>query len=132
MAYRYPTRKVNGKTKQLHRHKVEQRLGRALRPDEHVHHRDHDPWNYADENLVVKDGLEHIREHAEERRIHPRQKPCHVCGTIFTPHRTKRKRAKTCSPECANKLRTGRPPLAEALVRANMVDQAAAAEREAA
>lgn len=106
MVYRYPTIKVDGKTKQKHRHIAEMTVGRKLRPDEHVHHKDEDTWNFAADNLEVKPGLQHIREHAEERRIHPRTKPCAICGTIFTPHPTKRKRKLTCSTACANQLRS--------------------------
>jgi hypothetical protein len=102
MTYRYPTIKVNGKTKLKHRHLAEQRLGRALSTDEHVHHENRDRFDTSDGNLIVKPGLEHIREHAEERRIHPRSKACAICGAEFTPHATKRKRQKTCSRPCAN------------------------------
>jgi ribosomal protein S27AE len=42
--------------------------------------------------------------HAEEHRVYPVTKTCEVCGAEFTPHRTKRKRAKTCSWECRNAL----------------------------
>ncbi len=35
---------------------------------------------------------------------HPVTKVCVVCGREFTPHPTKRKRAKTCSPECRSAL----------------------------
>lgn len=31
---------------------------------------------------------------------HPLTKACVVCGKLFTPHPTKRERAKTCSPSC--------------------------------
>lgn len=37
MAYRYRTVKINGRTKLLHRHLMELRLGRTLSEDEHVH-----------------------------------------------------------------------------------------------
>ena len=106
MAYRYPTIKVNGKTKLKHRHVVEQEIGRSLRPSEHVHHRDHDTWNAAPGNLEVKPELDHIRAHAELRRIHPREKSCVICGVVFTPQPTKRRRQQTCSAPCANQLRS--------------------------
>lgn len=41
--------------------------------------------------------------HGELRRKHPITKECTVCGTTFTPHPTKRLRAKTCSPDCRAK-----------------------------
>ena len=31
---------------------------------------------------------------------HPIEKRCEVCGELYTPHPTKRARAKTCSPKC--------------------------------
>lgn len=34
------------------------------------------------------------------RLLYPKTKPCQICGTEFTPHETKRKRAKTCSHAC--------------------------------
>lgn len=127
MAYRYPTIKVDGKTKLKHRHVAEQQLGRALRPDEHVHHRNHDRFDSSADNLVVKPGAQHVQEHAEERRVHPRTKVCTICGTEFTPHRTKRKRAKTCSPKCANeqRSRSEKETKARALVAANFKTAAA-------
>lgn len=106
MAYRYRTVKINGKTKLLHRHLVEQRIGRPLEPGEHVHHDNEQRFDNSDDNLIVKDALQHIREHAEARRIHPREKLCEVCGARFTPHATKRKRKKTCSKPCADTLRS--------------------------
>jgi HNH endonuclease len=133
MAYRYPTVKINGKTKLKHRHIVEQSIGRVLDRSEHVHHRDHDPWNPALDNLQVKPASVHLQEHADERAIYPREKDCVICGGRFTPHPTKRKRQRTCSPTCANALRsktehetkskskaTVCPDVAEALVHANL------------
>lgn len=34
------------------------------------------------------------------KQKHPLTKTCVICETVFTPHPTKRERAKTCSPEC--------------------------------
>lgn len=106
MAYRYKTTKINGKTKLLHRHLMEQRLGRELSDDEQVHHRNEDTWDNGDTNLDVLPAAEHRAIHADKRLIHPRQKNCEICGAEFTPHPTKRKRQRTCSPECANRLRS--------------------------
>lgn len=126
MAYRYLTVKRNGKTVLLHRWMMEQHLGRALRQDEHVHHRNGDRRDNRIENFELKRGQQHIEDHAEERRIHPRTKRCEVCGVEYTPHRTKRKRSRTCGKGCANELRsrteraTKSPPLAAAIVSANV------------
>lgn len=105
MTYRYKTIKRGGKTKLLHRHVAEQKLGRPLAPDEHVHHGNEEKWDNQPDNLEVLPESEHRRLHADERLVHPRTKACAVCGGEFTPHPTKRKRAKTCSKGCADTLR---------------------------
>lgn len=105
MAYRYKTIKRDGKTKLLHRHVAEQKLGRTLQPDEHVHHSNEERWDNRPGNLEVMPAAEHRQHHADERLVHARSKACAICGTIFTPHATKRKRQKTCSKECADQLR---------------------------
>lgn len=106
MAYRYRTIKVAGKTKLKHRHLVEQRLGRRLRADEEVHHRNEDPHDNADANLAVLPAAVHRALHADARLRYPRVKSCTVCGASFTPHPTKRKRQITCSAPCANVQRS--------------------------
>ena len=106
MAYRYKTVKRGGKTKLLHRHIAEQKLGRPLTADEHVHHSNEQRWDNRPENLKVLPAAEHRRVHADERLVHPRDKACSVCGATFTPHPTKRARAKTCSKLCADQLRS--------------------------
>lgn len=44
------------------------------------------------------------QHHADRHRKHPISKECLNCGEIFTPHRTKRARAKSCSPACKSAL----------------------------
>lgn len=130
MTYRYKTVKRGGKTVLLHRHLVEQKLGRQLQPDEHVHHANENRQDNRPDNLDVLPAVEHQQLHADERLVHPRSKLCEICGGEFTPHKTKRKRAKTCSPACANALRSrtekatkaARPPLARAIVAENYRD----------
>lgn len=90
MAYRYLTVKINGKTKLLHRHLMEQHLGRALARSEHVHHKNGDRKDNRLENLELVGGYHHVCQHAEERRIWPRTKSCSVCGVEYEPARTKR------------------------------------------
>ncbi len=127
MAYRYKTVKRGGKTKLLHRHVAEQKLGRSLLPDEHVHHGNEQRWDNRPDNLEVLPAAEHQRLHADERLVHPREKACAVCTAVFTPHPTKRKRAKTCSKVCADKLRgiTEKATKTAALVRANYSERQA-------
>ncbi|MBF0263560.1 MAG: HNH endonuclease [Magnetococcales bacterium] len=52
-----------------HEHRVvaEQMLGRPLRTDEHVHHRDGNKHNNTPENLDVMNWLDHLQLHARRR-----------------------------------------------------------------
>jgi hypothetical protein len=120
---RYKKVKRGGRTFNAHRLVMERHLGRPILATEHVHHINGDRFDNRVENLEVRDGRDHVAEHAEERRIYPREKTCVICGRVFTPHRTKRKRARTCSPACANKLRSVTERRTKALVRANVVEQ---------
>lgn len=105
MAYRYRTIKISGKTKLLHRHVAEQKLGRPLVPGEEVHHRNEDKRDNDPLNLDVLPAQQHRQIHADKMLRHPRDKACVVCGSRFTPHKTKRRRNIACSPTCANTQR---------------------------
>lgn len=84
-----------------HRWVMEQVLGRPLRSDEHVHHKDHDGLNNNPSNLEVVT----VEEHAQRHTWHPITKVCVICEVEFTPHKTKRARAQTCGkPECKSAL----------------------------
>lgn len=127
MAYRYKTVKINGKTKLLHRHLMEQQLGRPLAAGEHVHHKNGDRYDNRIENLEVLSCAEHMHEHKQKHSV---ESACQVCDAKFTPAPTKRARAKTCSPRCANTLRSrtekatkSGPPLAWALIEANFAHE---------
>ena len=63
-----------------------------------VHHKDFNKSNNAVSNLVCMEMKEHQKLHKQKYSY---TKKCAVCGKEFTPHPTKRERAKTCSPECA-------------------------------
>lgn len=84
-----------------HRWVMEQVIGRRLRSDEQVHHRNHDRLDNRPENLELVTS----REHGQRHTVLPAEKTCEVCGASFVPHKTKRRRAKTCSPKCASVLR---------------------------
>lgn len=60
--------RVAGKKKALHRFIMETVLGRELRPDEIVHHADHNPLNNDPANLVVVSRAEHMRIHSRAGR----------------------------------------------------------------
>lgn len=58
---------VDGKYKMQHRLVMERYLGRELRPDEVVHHKDHDKTNNNIENLELLTNSEHTRLHNYEK-----------------------------------------------------------------
>lgn len=49
----YPHKTINGVKKRLHRHIMEEHLGRMLEPNEHVYHLNGDSKDNSIENLVV-------------------------------------------------------------------------------
>ena len=92
--------KINGKRYLEHRYVMERVLGRPLRGDEQVHHKNHDRLDNRPENLEVVSTAEHGLRHTK----HPISKNCVICGQEFTPHKTKRVRAQTCGSECKSQL----------------------------
>lgn len=98
---RYRQKKLPGGRRQLeHRWVMEQVLGRPLRRDEQVHHINHDRLDNRPENLEVVSSAEHGQRHTWR----PIVSQCVMCGDEFTPHKTKRGRKQTCSPECKSAL----------------------------
>jgi hypothetical protein len=66
-ARRYKQISVNGKEVRLHRHLMEQHLGRKLSRDEHVHHINGDHRDNRIENLMVLSNADHQRLELIER-----------------------------------------------------------------
>ena len=63
----YKTITVNGKQVRVHRHLMEQHLGRKLESWEHVHHINGDSHDNRIENLIVLSNSEHQKIEHQER-----------------------------------------------------------------
>ena len=92
----------NGKKVRASRWIMEQYLGRPLRLDEQVHHKNGNPLDNRLENLEVLTCNSHMRLH---KQMYPDIKACVNCGETFTVNPRKRKRNKCCSPKCAMAMR---------------------------
>ena len=98
--YPYKQTKANGQKIDEHRLIMEKHIGRKLKRFEFVHHINGDRKDNRLKNLEIMTPKEHSVHHNQK---YPLTKKCLVCGVVFTPHPTKRKRAKTCSLRCGYK-----------------------------
>lgn len=80
----------------LHRHVASEKLGRWLRPDEHVHHLDGDKSNNTPDNLVVMTSSEHSHQHHGTVV----DATCRWCGNPFRPSQNG---VVYCSVECGGR-----------------------------
>lgn len=75
--------RVNGKRKLEHRHVMEQVLGRPLKRNELVHHRNDDKTDNRPGNLELMTSSQHMKHHnpnGPRRTSH--HVPCRICGSI--------------------------------------------------
>lgn len=82
----------------VHRLVVMAFVNKDISRKDHVHHIDENKGNNNLVNLKIIPFAEHQKMH---KQIYSYTKICKVCGKEFTPNPTKRKRAATCSKECA-------------------------------
>ena len=86
-----------GREQLEHRYVMEQHLGRPLRRDEDVHHRNHDRLDNRIENLEVIEHRTHVSLHQNEGGER-RPAVCPECGRDFL--RLSWKPKQTCSRSC--------------------------------
>ena len=60
---------VDGKCREVHRVKMEKKLGRKLRTSEHVHHKNENRGDNSDDNLQVLDASDHAKLHGKKNRF---------------------------------------------------------------
>jgi hypothetical protein len=92
---------------------MEAKLGRALRPEEFVHHKDENKQNNHPDNLEIKDNPEHARWHMRNdpaRQRKPRVTlQCAQCGREYQVPQHKvnpknpREQSKYCSRSCRSR-----------------------------
>ena len=83
-------------------------LGRPLRSDEHVHHKNHIRWDNRPENLEVIPASEHLRQHARPKEYITIV--CPMCGKVarllasdVRRHRKAGKKGPFCGKSCAGR-----------------------------
>lgn len=77
--------KISGKFVLEHRYLLEQHLGRSLREDEYVHHKNGDRTDNRITNLQIMSNSEHSSKHAKKRAEHQHIiLSCPVCKKKFT------------------------------------------------
>lgn len=80
---------------------IENKLGRKLKANEHVHHIDGDKTNNDSKNLMALKAGQHSSVTGDERRAN-NVIPCHYCGTPVykKPYQQKTNKNSYCSRRC--------------------------------
>jgi HNH endonuclease len=94
--------RVNGEAKLEHRHVMEQILGRSLKRNELVHHRNHDKTDNHPDNLVLTTASDHMKLHNPQGPHRtPRRALCRFCHQeVMTLYTGKLSRIVCSSPIC--------------------------------
>lgn len=72
---------------------MEKHLGRKLRKDEHIHHKNHDKTDNRIENLEILNISEHRKKHEKDIP----EKKCLDCGLLCKPRTYNWKRCRSCN-----------------------------------
>ncbi len=97
MSSPYKRTTYNGQAIDEHRKVMEIFLGRKLKRNEYVHHKNGNKRDNRIENLEVMTPQEHNKLHKEK---YSETKICVICGKKFTPPIKHRGRNQTCSNRC--------------------------------
>ena len=92
---------IGGRYVYEHRHLMEQKIGRLLRPGEVVHHKNGNKLDNRMENLEIKGHREHVRDHniARPKKRSSVKYHCENCGEEFERPSGDRK-PRFCSRQC--------------------------------
>lgn len=102
----YKGKRYRGRYALEYRVIAERMIGRPLKQNEIVHHKDGNRRNNAESNLEVMDKIKHAELHAHEIGLQMAEIQCPACGKAFvrraaeTIANPKRAKVSTCSRKC--------------------------------
>lgn len=85
---------------------MEKHIGRRIRRNEVVHHKNEDRSDNRFQNLQLMTRVKHTVLH---RSIHPKVRVCKACGSEFRPNPTNRANQVFCDRKCAGAFRSVHP-----------------------